>query len=332
MTARLYALDGLRAVAILFVVGSHFITQQIPGGFGVTLFFFISGFIITRLLLEDASILPFYVRRFFRLGPTLVVFVVATCAVGPVVWSDVRAALLYYANFHTFTMPTLDVTWSLAIEEHFYFLFPAVLVALTIRRLQAFLLAFMVVALAWRLVLVLGFGEIERIHRASDTRLDSIAYGCLLSVMFVRPQCKRLLDALSTRWALAGAAAVIVLCFVIRAPAFRETARYSLQGLAFMPLFCALFWADTVPAVRRALSARVMVFVGAISYSLYLYHEFGVALGLGTGIASLAVGIATTLASHYLVEVPTRRFGSRLAARLAAGQRDLRRGADEGAP
>lgn len=93
----------------------------------------------------------------------------------PIFWSDVRAALLCYANFHVFTMPSLDVTWWLAIEEHFYFLFPAVLAELSVRRLQRRLLCFLIVALAWRLVLVFRFGEIERIHRATDTRLDSIA-------------------------------------------------------------------------------------------------------------------------------------------------------------
>ena len=115
---RLPALDGLRAIAILCVVASHVVSQKIPGGFGVTLFFFISGFIITRGLLKDDALRPFYIRRAFRLMPALVVLVAVSCLTQPIVYSDVAASLLYFANYHRFEM-SLDQTWSLAVEEHF---------------------------------------------------------------------------------------------------------------------------------------------------------------------------------------------------------------------
>ena len=322
---RLPALDGLRAIAILCVVASHVVSQKIPGGFGVTLFFFISGFIITRGLLKDDALRPFYIRRAFRLMPALVVLVAVSCLTQPIVYSDVAASLLYFANYHRFEM-SLDQTWSLAVEEHFYFLFPVAVLLLPRRRLHMVLLVIIATAPFWRLLLI-GLGEEARIHRATDTRIDSIAYGCLLSVMFARESCKPVLDALSSRWALVCGALVLVACFVVRNETFRESFRYSLQGLAFMPLFCALFWRDTAPRwLRAGLESGPMVFIGAISYSLYLYNQFGLFLtpSLNPYVGFVLVALPCTLASYYLVETPMRRLGTRHVAhatrRVAAFQ------------
>lgn len=315
---RLPALDGLRAVAILCVVASHIISQRLPGGFGVTLFFFISGFIITRGLLEDSALVPFYIRRGFRLMPALIVLVAVSCLTQPVVYSDVAASLLYFANYHRFEM-WLDQTWSLAIEEHFYFLFPVAVLLLPIRRLHTVLVVVIATSPLWRMALI-ELGAIDRIHRATDTRIDSIAFGCLLSVMFTRASCKRVLDAMSSRWAMAVSALVLVACFAIRNETFRETIRYSLQGLALMSLFCGLFWADTAPRwLRAVLESRPLVYIGATSYSLYLYNEFGLFLTpwLNTYAGFVLVAVPCTLASYYLVETPMRRIGARLAARAS---------------
>jgi len=306
MIERLPALDGLRGVAILLVVASHAISQAIPGGFGVTLFFFISGFIITRLLLGDNRLWPFYARRIARLAPALLVFVAVTCLLSPVVPGDVAAALLYYANYHQFTM-ALDQTWSLAIEEHFYAVFPALLIALSVKRLQSALIAFVVAVLLWRIALVVG-GDIERIHRASDTRLDSIAYGCLLSIMIHHKS--KWLGVLSSRRVLAFGAALLAATFALRSPAFRESVRYSLQGLALMPLFCGLFYSNNAPAwLRATLESKALVYVGTVSYSLYLYNGFGSVLGVQNPLLGLfIVSVPATLASFYLVERPARRY------------------------
>ncbi len=309
---KLLALDGLRAVAILCVTGSHVISQKIPGGFGVTLFFFISGFIITRGLLAECQLRSFYIRRMFRLMPALLVFVALIGLVQPVVFGDVAASLLYYANFHKFTM-SLDHTWSLAVEEHFYFLFPLLVLVLSVPRLQTVLLVVVAAAPLWRLALV-QLGEIDRIHRATDTRFDSIAYGCLLSIMFTKPAWRSTLDALSTRAAMLIGVAVLVACFAIRNEVFRETFRYSLQGLALVPIFCGLFWSESAPKWLRAmLENRAMVFIGGISYSLYLYNEFGFLFFDNVYIGFLAVSIPCALLSYYFVETPARRLGATLA-------------------
>lgn len=340
MTTRLPALDGLRAVAILTVVGSHVFTVVIPASLGVTLFFFISGFIITRLLLESHSerLSPFYVRRFFRLGPALVVYVASCIGAylivgGRIRWDDIAAALFYYANYHDFKMPPMKTMWSLAVEEHFYVLFPVLLIALRNKPiiLQRVLITSLVACLLWRYFLVnLGY-DAERVQRGTDTRFDSIAYGCLLSLLFHRAKtvasCRRFLDAMSHRWAFAVGFLLLLSSFVVRDETFRQTLRYSMQGLAFSTFFCAIFWSRTAPDLLvRLLESRPAVFIGAISYSLYLYHEFGLIFSRALNetafveaVVALAIGIPATLISYYWVERPARHFGALLAERLENG-------------
>ena len=338
-------------MAILAVVGSHVGTTLIPASFGVTLFFFISGFIITRLLLESHSdrLAPFYVRRVFRLAPALFLYV-AACIVAYVIvggrirWDDIAAALLYYANYHDFRMPPMKTMWSLAVEEHFYLLFPVVLVALRKRpdRLQAVLIGSLLVCLLWRICLVsLGF-DAERVQRGTDTRLDSLTYGCLLSLLFSRAQAddayRRFLNALSGRAALITGCMLLAASFAVRDESYRQTLRYSMQGIAFTTFFCAIFWSQSAPKlVVRILESRPMVFIGAVSYSLYLYHEFGLifARALARSEASeiaiaLAIGIPATLVSYYWIETPARRFGMRLAGRLERSGLQIQRPAGGG--
>lgn len=313
----------------------------VPGGLGVTLFFFISGFIITRGLLGEeldrSSIGRFYVRRIFRLAPALLVFIVVAsltmAAVGfPIPLADIKASLLYYANYHSFAVidgkvrSPLGITWSLAVEEHFYLLFPLLMLALhgKIKRLESVLAATLVVVLAWRLVLV-GTVPDERIYQGTDTRIDSLAYGCLLSVLFVRAKAQghatRLLTVLSSTSALLAGLLLLLFTVVYRDPQFRESFRYTLQGLAFVPLFCNLFWAQKGGLVRWVLERRSMVYIGAVSYSLYLYHFLGASVALavvsdtnplGRALVALSVAIVGTLFSYYVVERPVRRIGYRL--------------------
>src|SRR5262245_6279726 len=130
------SLDGMRAVAILLVVLSHLGLEHIvPGRLGVTLFFFISGFLITRLLIAEASkaraisIGAFYARRFLRLAPALllmlaVVALAWTQFVGPVNGPQLLAGIFYMMNYFIIfggltTMP-IGILWSLAVEEHYY--------------------------------------------------------------------------------------------------------------------------------------------------------------------------------------------------------------------
>jgi peptidoglycan/LPS O-acetylase OafA/YrhL len=140
-------LDGIRAIAVCIVVAAHYQLPYVPGGFGVTVFFFLSGYLITTLFYSEYSstltISPtrFYMRRWLRLTPPLVISVIigvafypiTRTAVGaqPVPIGNTMAALLYYTNYYILAWG-LDATrvipfgicWSLAIEEHFYLVWP----------------------------------------------------------------------------------------------------------------------------------------------------------------------------------------------------------------
>lgn len=327
------ALDGIRAFAILTVMASHVVTSVIPGGFGVTLFFFISGFIITRVMLNQGftgeHFKAFYLRRFFRLAPALFVYMAISGWVMNALgyrlpMRDFCATLLYYANYHQFTgfghvLSPLAITWSLAVEEHFYFIFPLVLVAAG-RRLVAVLVATIVLVLAWRLFLVHGLHvPTARTYLATDTRLDSIAWGCLLSALI--HQKHPLLAWLASRRAITISGILMISTFAVRQADFRETFRYFLQGAALMPIFCALFWAEAaLPGLRWALESRIARYVGNISYSLYLYHFLVLAAcdamipdAPGFTLIVLAGAFVSAALSYHLVENPVRRFGSTLA-------------------
>ena len=170
--AYLPALDGLRALSILLVVASHLgLGHIIPGGLGVTIFFFISGFIITRMLLSEnarcgaISLTAFYVKRAFRLAPALLVYILlcllSFAALGePIPLLDITAAIFYAANYYNVfhgwgggAESPLSILWSLAVEEHFYLAFPLLLLVMR-RRLGKCLLvlcALSLAVLAWRL-------------------------------------------------------------------------------------------------------------------------------------------------------------------------------------
>lgn len=352
-TSYLPALDGMRAASILLVVVSHLgFGKIVPGGLGVTIFFFISGFIITRLLLSDviAAIRPdlkaFYLRRFFRLAPALVIFVLfANLAF---LWlgrslplSDNLAALFYLANYWTIfhgwgggtpenPYSPLGIVWSLAVEEHFYFLFPflVVLFRKNLSRLLTVIVVTCILVLGWRIFIIMSDGitsfESVRTYKATDTRIDSILYGCLLSVMVAMQSLApngmsdKLLQRLSSNTFVIAGYLLLVATLLVRIPELRETIRYSLQGLALLPIFANLFVAQRQGVIKSILELPVMVTIGKISYSLYLYHWLVVVVMKdipamsSTGMMWL-VGVplmfCMSFFSYRFVETPLRHYG-----------------------
>ena len=318
------SLDGLRAISFGIVFGSHVGFTGIPGIFGVTVFFFLSGFLITTLLRMEfektghISLRKFYLRRVLRILPPFYLVLGLACALtaagvlqGPLEAHAVAAQALHFANYwiiwHGYDgfAPGTGVYWSLAVEEHFYLLFPLGYLALRRARAQgshqaAVLFAVCAVILAWRCWLVFGLGSsVERTAVGSDTRFDSILFGCALA-LYGNP----MLDPTEVRetiWkyvlfplALGG----LMLSFVIRDEPFRQTFRYTLQGISLLPIFvCAMRYPTW--AVMRPLNWRPVAYVGLLSYSLYLLHQvviFGVLplLGEHRGVLPLAVVSFTT--------------------------------------
>lgn len=340
-------LDGVRAFAVSVVLIAHVgFGHLIPGGFGVTVFFFISGFLITRLLLAEREsagridLARFYIRRFLRLLPALYTMLVLTALVlilmgdVPKLWESV-AAFTYTMNYHyavlAFTQEARvapwEHLWSLAVEEHFYLIYPLVLVIFRRHLGQALAVSALIclASLLWRLTTlhVLDFpGKYN--YAATETRMDSIVWGCMLALSLHLFPRARVWRALIGALPLAGAAGVLVFCFLFRDEAFRETFRYSLQGGAlFIGVLNLFFWPALRPLVR-VLDLGPVAWLGRISYGLYLWHmpalmfshtyfgiETGTPLYIGFGTA---FSLALAALSYYGVERPVmglrRRFGS----------------------
>jgi peptidoglycan/LPS O-acetylase OafA/YrhL len=297
------SLDGLRAISILIVLVSHAgFGHVVPGGFGVTIFFFLSGYLITTLLLEEVtrsgriSIGHFYLRRAFRLFPPLVVTLTIAYSLvtfglldGGISWAGILAQLLYFANYYGLfydpgntTAAGTGILWSLAVEEHFYIFYPAALAGmiafgLSKHRIGIVLMVVCVVVLAWRIYLVAQPNfYAQRTYYGSDTRIDSIVFGCLLALLAnPTPEKWRTPNPLLSpipATLLGGAAFALAMAIVWRDPFFRETFRYSLQGLALMPVFYfAIRYAAQFPFTL--LNHPWVAKIGIYSYAMYLIHH-----------------------------------------------------------
>lgn len=344
------ALDGLRAVAFGIVFLSHVSgLWMFPGGFGVTVFFFLSGYLITTLLrLEHdrtgrIDYRAFYARRFLRILPPyylVLAGVVGLAAVGafgedePIRPWPLLSQLAFYANYYIAAwgsrpmLPGTEVYWSLAVEEHFYLVFPFVAAALLSRlgpaRSGWALVAVSAGVLAWRAALFLALdpGDARRITYATDTRIDSILLGAALALT-----ANPALDPAPAGWtarrsaAAAGLALVgVAITLVPRDPVFRETVRYTLQGLLLVPVYHHLI-AHPEGLGARLLSGATIRRIGALSYTLYLVHDAlldlvrhqlpGLPVLAGAALAGLA-SLAVAEAIHRGVERPLATLRARM--------------------
>ena len=337
------ALDGIRALAFLFVFVAHAQPFRIlPGGFGVTVFFFLSGYLITSLLREAAqktgriSLKEFYFRRLLRIFPPcyLTVILVSGLAAAGVVYNresyrSLLSGFLYFSNYWNIlgwgNLPAgLGILWSLAVEEHYYLLFPLLYAgfvrrALSRKRQAALLIALCLLALAWRCFRVgVMHSQWESIYEGTDTRFDSILAGCVLAVV-ANPRFGDRASWMSryAGWFAAGGMMVVALCFAWRNPFFRDTLRYSLLGLGLFPIFHFVALARR-PWMMRWLEWPLLRHLGALSYSMYLihhtlfhhfYHYYRPSLVLAGGIFLLSAGYAQGM--RVVVERPIGRWRAR---------------------
>jgi peptidoglycan/LPS O-acetylase OafA/YrhL len=205
------------------------------------------------------NISKFYVRRMFRLMPPLFVSLAITYGLtyagllsGGITITGLAAQLLYFANYYGLffdpgnTIPDgTGILWSLAVEEHFYIFYPLFMTlllgsAIRPRTIGTLLGIGCLVVLAWRIHLVQSPDFVFYwTYYAWDTRIDSIIYGCILAVVINPvPELHRAYAISVGQWAvLATAVSTLMLTLLYRDTAFRETIRYSFQGLALIPLF-----------------------------------------------------------------------------------------------
>lgn len=346
-------LDGIRAIAVSVVVFAHYrLLPYVPGGFGVTLFFFLSGYLITTLFFseykanKEISIPQFYLRRWLRLTPPLIIsillaniFYQIVCnSVGgqPVPMSTNAAALLYYTNYYDLyvNMDPLKVIpfgicWSLAVEEHFYLIWPWIIRAMigNTRKLLSIVVVLCAAVLIWRLIARYFLHlPTEYTYMATDCRIDSILYGALLRVLFETSRASEVLRFLRSPACRSLGAVALLVTFIIRDDDFRETVRYTIQGIALMPLFTAVLSDSPKSLVRKVLSSRPMVLIGRLSYSIYLFHLMArtpaeVYFGSPFQVESVIAGLLLTGTIAYLlyayVEKPVARLRHRFRAKTS---------------
>jgi peptidoglycan/LPS O-acetylase OafA/YrhL len=345
-------LDGLRAVAVGFVVFAHYgIIPYMPGGFGVTLFFFLSGYLITTLFYAEyrsnsnINIPQFYLRRWLRLTPSLIAFVllattfyhVSRTAVDgqPVPAGTILAALFYYTNYYDLAwgldparVIPFGICWSLAVEEHFYLGWPLILrkAIQNPARLCLLVAALCASVLAWRVIARFGLRlGTDYTYMATDSRIDSILYGAGLRALFESPWAAAAMRLLRSPVCRIVALLSLLATFVIRDDNFRETVRYTIQGIALMPIFTAILSDDPATVVRRILSSSAMVLIGRLSYSIYLFHLVArtpgeVYFGSPHHIGSIVSGLVLTGAVSYGLLIFVERPVGKLRHRFRAGQ------------
>lgn len=315
---RLKSLDGLRGVAVLCVIVCHFFPRPVDpadplvrlytgfvvfGYSGVDLFFVLSGFLITGILVanrgEQRYFVPFYARRILRIWPLYFLLCFVAIVVIPAVPAfatynyfrgDFGSSAYYWLflnNFH-YLLPVraysfLAVCWSLAIEEQFYLVWPLLIWFISPRRLFYMNLVVVIVAALLRNVLYHGFGiPGEALYYDTFTHLDGLALGSLIAIAWADPQTyERTLNFLSLQLAVTAPALALVVMYSVLFP---KVGLGQPNELPYQPLILTV--GDTLTAlfyggilVRCVSSAQIGILihpallrVGKYSYAMYLLH------------------------------------------------------------
>jgi peptidoglycan/LPS O-acetylase OafA/YrhL len=346
--ARNRALDGLRGIAIILVVFGHYAGVLAPGRVGVPLFFILSGFLITSLLQRELSSrgtidLPrFYLRRLLRIGPAfllylgLVAFLVGPHGGGLRPGEFLSAATYtsnYYQALHGWARSPVEHTWTLAIEEQFYLLWPALLLWSgrgSERRLVLCLTATICLTLVLRLVLSrLHVGSVVYIGRAFETRCDLLAAGCLLAMLW-GSRAHRVVSRILARGQWTPFLSILLLVVIFLRPR-SQVWLYTALIVVLGALFLQMLHLARTPCWRW-IEAKPLRWIGRISYSLYLFHllPFQALASLGwaplqRAAISLVLALLFATASYYGVESPILRWRDRFVVPSVRG------GAHEGA-
>jgi peptidoglycan/LPS O-acetylase OafA/YrhL len=330
------ALDGLRAVSVLAVVAYHADVKSLPGGFlGVEIFFVLSGYLITSLLLAEEHVsgsiglVNFWQRRARRLLPALAVMLAAVSAGALLFWQDavdqlrgdLIAAMLYVSNWwqiveqrsyfeSTGRPPMLQHLWSLAVEEQFYVFFP-ILLLVALRRARRGVVAVGLVVLGlmsawWMAILFEPYTDPSRVYYGTDTRLSGLLLGSALAFVVVPGAGRHVTAAGARARDLIGWIGLATLAWAFVSinefDPFVYRGGFVLVDVATLAVVVAI--ARTESGFGRFLGVAPLEWIGRRSYAIYLWHwpivvvtRPGLDIDLyGLPLLALRVGLTLVLA------------------------------------
>ena len=337
------SLDGVRGLAIILVVTHHlchivpgFLRYFAGGYLGVDLFFVLSGFLITSLIIEEndhlgsVSLPMFYIRRALRLLPAVAAALLATVIIGSLLgfsFIDITplrfvSILGYFTNWvRAYESPNiwfLSHFWSLAIEEQFYLLWPVFLIGLlALPRKAALTIVVTLVAgsAALMVVLYLSGTYPQRIYSGSDTRAFELLTGCLASMMVHSRRLPAWLSEKSRNGLASASLVVLAAAFVIASPELPVMYIAGYQVITLCAALLILHAALDRSPISRLLHSRILIWFGKRSYGLYVWHfpiYFLIAKLEMPWLAPIAValGVVASVLSYRFIESPFLRMKS----------------------
>ena len=312
---RIPSLDGARAIAILLVIGGHWAeltySSPVAGAFaslGRRIFFVLSGYLITTLLMKEygrsstIQLRRFYRRRAYRILPAALAFMLPVFAIfwHELRWYQIAAAALYVVNMD-FTHPWfIGHLWSISVQEQFYFLWPCL-----IKRLHQHRVPMLLGAIAFAPVYRVACHFVGLHGRADETFpaiADILAIGCLLALYGAR------LPRIKPVWALVMIVPVVLVPIYMGVLRFHTT---PLLLLAFWPALHVSIAGLLLHVVQRPykiLNIHPVIWIGKISYGLYLWQQLFVFGHPQRPWYFVFFAFALASASYYLLEQPMLRF------------------------
>lgn len=334
----IFGLDGLRLIAVTIVVIRHFdVLEIMPGGFGVSIFFFISGFLITRLLLAEEKKLGriglgnFYVRRFIRLLPPLLLMGIVAVPVllilkpSEVSVSQIVLSFLYLGNYSEVATAAMNLPggwgelgplWSLAVEEQFYILLPPLLLFVKgVRARLVAVAAVLVIPLILRIGVFMMFDErtADSINYLSTPmRLDALAWGVFLTLLLDAGILRPLRHRWGNHLLVWGGCVLMLLTLIHWSDAYEYAIKYTPQSIAIGITFFGVIFGWNYGWLRSALEWKPVRHLGKISYEIYLWHSliFTVTLVfIPNAIGAVIVAtLATVVVSQLAYELTTKKL------------------------
>lgn len=329
------ALDGLRAVAVMLVFLFHARLPGFEAGFlGVDVFFVLSGYLITTLLLAELDRTGsidwrrFVLRRLWRLAPAVVALCAVFLLVAPFVFPNARSPVLdvfltlsYMSDLTVALLnqpQVLSHSWSLSVEEHFYLFWPLVLLALWrlgAGKLLATLAVLYLLASVWRVGVLASGADWWVVYFRLDTRLSGLMFGACLAAL-----CRVISMAGLTeraKWLLVGG--VVLAVALVRSGGWRDNGMliYGVTAAEFATATLILTVVDGRGVVARLLSFAPLSWLGKLSYSLYLWHYpvLRYLRDYGDWQIALLLGLPVSLALAALSYATVERWGLKMRTR-----------------